>query len=421
MAKKWLVFLLNILILTPLVPYPPHDGDKLRLYHFLTYLQKRGHVLDLFCLTRVKTDLQYAENLRPLCRKIYSEHLTNWDLFFNLIGGMLIGQSMNVSSHFSPTLREVLKAYWKTPEGQKIDVVLAHRLRMAPAAFEGNPGKPVVLEMTDCLSAYARQLKENNVSSGSRRFAARWDYWFLRREEVDWPEQASKSVVISEADAQALRELGAPAGKIAVIPNGVEPARVSRVKGKGIYPKGRPVVCFIGNMGYAPNEDGALWFLKDVWAKVKQQVPQAVFAAVGGQPRKALRQYHNGKDILVTGWVPEIEPYLLNAQVSVAPLRVASGMQNKVALALGLGVPVVATPGAVGWLPAQGREGVVIAEGEEWFALKVAEALQKPRKAKATALKGRRFVVQNYKWNESGKKLEEVLKKASKGSKGQKV
>ena len=422
---------MNILVLTPLVPYPPHDGDKLRLYHFLTYLKERGHVIDLFCLTRVKNDLPYIDNLRPLCRKIYSEHITNGDLFFNLIGGLLVGQSMNVSSHFSPTMREELKAYWKTPEGQKIDVVLAHRLRMAPAAFEGNPGKPVVLEMTDCLSSHAQQLRENKVSRFSRRQAARWDYWFLRREEVEWPEQSSQAVIISEAEAQALRELGTPADKITVIPNGVEPARGSRVKPKGIYPKGRPsyakasegrpVVCFVGNMGYAPNEDGALWFIRDVWPRVKQQVPKAVFAAVGGQPRKALQRLHNGEDILVTGWVPEIEPYLRNARVSVAPLRVASGMQNKVALALSLGVPVVATPGAVGWLPPKGREGIIVGASPDLFAQKVAEVLLKPRAAKAAALRGSRFILRNYKWNESGKKLEGVLKRAAKSSKRVKV
>lgn len=450
---------MNILVLTPLVPYPPHDGDKLRLYHFLTYLKKRGHVIDLFCLTRVRNDLQYIENLRSLCRKIYSEHLTNWDLFFNLVGGMLVGQSMNVSSHFSPTLREELKAYWKTPEGQAIDVVLAHRLRMAPAAFEGRFDdtvlfrppfndvsllkkrrfvvgappeeirknvfsffegtwpKPVVLEMTDALTSYAKQIKEKKIGRFSRRFAAGWDYWFLRREEIEWSEMSAQSIVVSEGDAQVLREEGASPGKITVIPNGVEPPRTSRVQLKGLYPKGRPVVCFVGNMGYAPNEDGALWFLKEVWPKVKQQAPQALFAAVGGQPRKVLQQYHNGEDIMVTGWVPEIEPYLLNAQVSVAPLRVASGMQNKVALALSLGVPVVATPGAVGWLPAKGREGIIVAEGSDWFALKVVEALQKSRKLKAAALKGRRFILKNYKWNESGRQLEEILKRAVKGSK----
>ncbi len=405
---------MNILVLTPLVPYPPHDGDKLRLYHFLQHLKKRGHTIDLFCITRVESDLQQAKNLLPLCRRVYIEHLGRWDLFFNLIGGLLIGQSLNVSSHFSPKLREELKAYWQSKEGKKIDVVMAHRLRMAPTAFEGNPGKPVVLEMTDCLTAYTQQLRQYSVTRFSRRLAAWWDYWFLRREEAEWTEHSFRSILISEADAQVLREQGATADKIAVIPNGVELNRGSKSKKLPAYPKGKPVVCFVGNMGYPPNEDGALWFLREIWPLVKQRVPQAVFAAVGGQPRKALLKYHDEKDVLVTGWVPEIEPYVLKASLSVAPLRVGAGMQNKVAQALSLGVPVVATPQAVAWMPLKGREGVIVAGEADNFAREVAAALLKPRAAKAKALKSRRFILKNYKWNESGRKLEAVLKAASK-------
>ncbi|HTC19728.1 MAG TPA: glycosyltransferase [bacterium] len=405
---------MNLLVLTPLIPYPPHDGDKLRLYHFLKHLKSRGHKIDLFCLSRVKSDFPYEEDLRLLCRRTYVEHLGNSDLFFNLVGGVLIGQSLNVSSYFSPELRNRLKDYWQTSEGQAIDVVLAHRLRMAPAAFEYNPGKPVVLELTDCLTAYAQQLKGKNVASFSRRLAAWWDYWFLRREEVEWTERAYQSTIISESDAQVLREQGAPAGQVTVIPNGVEFKRVSKSKKMEIYPKDKPVVCFVGNMGYAANEDGALWFLKKVWPRIKQQAPSAVFAAVGGYPRKALQRHHNGRDVLVTGWVPQIEPYLVQANLSIAPLRVAAGMQNKVALSLALGVPVVATPQAVSWMPLKGRDGVIVVGNEDQFAQEVAEVLLRPKAAKAWAKKGQRFVLKNYRWNDSGKKLEQVLKQAAK-------
>ncbi len=405
---------MNILVLTPLVPYPPHDGDKLRLYHFLKYLKGKDHKIDLFCLTRVKADFRYAADLKNLCRSVYTEHLRPWDLFFNLVGGLLMGQSLNVSSYFSPQLRDSLKSYWNTKEGKSIDVVLAHRLRMAPAAFEGNFDKPVVLEMTDSLTAYTEQLRQQSGAPLSRRFAARWDYWFLRREEVEWTEKAFRSIVISEADAQVLREEGATADRVAVIPNGVEVYRPSKTARPGEYPKGRPVVSFIGNMGYAPNEDGALWFLREVWPLVKRKVPQAVFAAVGGTPRKVLREFHNGKDVLVTGWVKEIEPYVKHAAVTVAPLRVASGMQNKVALSLSLGVPVVATSAAVLWMSPQGRAGVLQADTEARFAGQVAEVLKSSRRAKALALKGRRFILRKYRWKESGRMLEQILKQAAK-------
>ncbi len=402
---------MNILVLTPIVPYPPHDGDKLRLYHLLQQLKKRGHTIDIFCLTRVKEDLAQNQHLRALCRTLYIEHITNRDLFFNLVAGLLMGQSLNVSSYFSPKLKDSLRAYWKSKEGAVVDVVLAHRLRMAPAALDSHHGKPVVLDLTDCLTAYSQQLSRQPGAHLVRRLAASWDHWFLRKEEVEWPQQAAMTTIISEADAHVIVGNGLAEEKITVLPNGVDLEAAPKA-GSKIYPAGRPVVCFVGNMGYAPNEEGTLWFLKTVWPLVKAKVPKALFAAVGGAPREVLKKYHNGKDVLVTGWVPQVEPYLLKAQVSIAPLRFAGGMQNKIALSMGLGVPVVATTASTGWLPKQGKECLFIADDHQAFADSIVQILQKPTVAKAQALKGKRFIAQNYSWDKAGKQLETILKKA---------
>ncbi|HXL72822.1 MAG TPA: hypothetical protein VN963_04270, partial [bacterium] len=210
---------MNILVLTPLVPYPPHDGDKLRLYYFLKYLKSRGHQIDLFCLTRVKTDLEQVEHLRSLCRSIYVEHITNWDLLFNLIGGVLVGGSLNVASHFSPELRERLKVYWASPEGKSIHVVLAHRLRMAPQAFRDNPGKPVVLDLTDSLISYTNQLRKQSGAPLLRRLAAWWDFWFLRKDEVMWSQRAAQAMTIAQPDADVLTHHGLNEDQVTVIPN----------------------------------------------------------------------------------------------------------------------------------------------------------------------------------------------------------
>ncbi len=403
---------MNILVLTPLIPYPPHDGDKLRLYHFLKHLKKKGHTIDLFCLTRVKEDMFENMALRPFCRTLYLEHLTRFDLFFNLIGGFLMGTSFNVASYFSPQLRDRLKDYWASNEGKSIDMVFVHRLRMAPAAFEGNPGKPVVLDLTDCLTAYTQQLSRQPGAPLLRRLAAKWDHWFLRKEEIAWPNQAAMTTIISQADANVLIGNGLEEEKITVVPNGVDLSG-AEFKAKNVYPAKTPVVCFVGNMGYAPNEEGALWFIRTVWPLVKAKVPNAVFAAVGGSPRKILKKYHNGKDLLVTGYVPEVEPYLLNAQVSIAPLRFAGGMQNKVALSMGLGVPVVATSASTGWLPETGKGLVRIADDHEVFANEIITLLKNPATAKGRALKGKRFITQNYSWDKAGRQLESILKQAT--------
>jgi len=401
-------------VLTPLVPFPPHDGDKLRLYHFLRCLRKQGHVIDLFCLTRVKGDLVQTQGLRDLCRRVHVEHLGNFDLFFNLMGGLITGQSLNVSAYFSPRFREALRVYGKSTEGQKVDVVLAHRLRMAPWAFQEGLKRPVILELTDCLTAYTAKVKGQAGVGLFSRAIAWWDHWFLQKEEKEWAEKSFRTLVTSEADAGELMNLGLGPEKLKVIPNGILAPSKKPFPRPSWYPKDKPVVCFAGNMGYLPNEDGALWFLREVWPRVKEGVPGAIFAAVGGRPSSKLRGHGNGRDVWVTWWVPEIEPYVAHAALSVAPLRVAVGMQNKVAQSLSLGTPVVATFPAAAWLPPEGRPFVVAAEGPAAFAQAVIQTLEKPRLAKTRALKGKGFILKNFAWESSGKKLEDVLKQAEK-------
>lgn len=408
-------------MLTPIVPYPPHDGDKLRLFYFLSFLKRRGHKIDLFCLTRVKDDFKYSQEMGDICDRLYLEHLSGSDLFFNIIASPVMGQSLNVTSYFSPQLRDTLRDYWKTDEGKTVDVVLAHRLRMAPAAFESNPKKPVVMDLTDSLGDYSKQLSARKGAPWIPRLAAWRDYWFLRKEEAEWTERTAFTTVISEADAQAILEQGAPQGKVRVIPNGIAAETGKKWRRPEAYPSRAKIVCFSGNMGYAANEDAAIWFLKKVWPIIRQMFPDAVFACVGGNPRKRLMKFHNGQDVLVTGWVPQIEPYVAHPDVAVAPLRLASGMQNKVALAMALGVPLVATSKAVRWLPLEGRQKIHVAEADSSdlamdFANRVVEALEKPKKAKALARGAKAFILRNYSWIKSGKMLEQLLKEAKKNA-----
>jgi glycosyltransferase involved in cell wall biosynthesis len=227
-----------------------------------------------------------------------------------------------------------------------------------------------------------------------------------------WSQRAAQAMTIAQPDAGVLTSHGLASDRVMVVPNGVDlSARVKKGKPLGYPAKGK-VVCFVGNMGYAPNEEGALWFIRSIWPKVKKAVPDAVLMAVGGTPRKGLQQYHNGTDLFVTGWVPQVEPYLIGAAVSIAPLRFAGGMQNKVALSMGLGVPVVATSAATGWLPDAGKSLVRVADDADAFAAKIVEVLQNPKKARTQAVKGKKFVAKNYPWKTAGQKLEKVLKQA---------
>ena len=417
----------KILVLAALVPFPPHDGDRLRLFHFLKALKRHGHEMDLFCLTRTPGDVLNAELLRPLLRSLHVTRLTDRELFLNLVGGAFHEKSWNVSSYHSPAFLKVLQDYAITPNGRSVQAVFAHRLRMAPYADSFvkkrnvlQPGEakiPWVLDLVDCLAGYTRQASERPGFPFTRRMASRWDTHLLSSEEPSWVGRADASLVVAEPEREVLIRLGAPANRLFTIPNGIEKSPKTKLPRPDEYPQGSPVAALVGNLGYAPNEDGAMWFLDRVWPLVIQRVPKAVFSAVGGNPSRALLKRSNGRDIRIRGYVPDVASYVAHASVTVAPLQVASGFQNKVALSLSMGIPVVATNNALKWIPQDLRRGISGWDTPEAFASALVECLLKPKAYQAQAKQMGAMLQKKFSWDVSGNALDRLFQRLARSSK----
>src|SRR5262249_13060382 len=146
----------------------------------------------------------------------------------------------------------------------------------------------------------------------------------LRRLERDLAGWARAITVVSEAEAQIY--LGfCPDGPIHVVTNGVDLDY--------FCPLDSPVeaLCvFVGALDYRPNVDAVCWFCAHVWPTVHQHRPDARLQLVGRRPTAAVRQLCVIPGVEVIGSVPDVRPYLAQAAVAVAPLRIARGVQNKI-------------------------------------------------------------------------------------------
>jgi len=171
----------------------------------------------------------------------------------------------------------------------------------------------------------------------------------------------------------------------------------------------RSNILFIGAMDYFPNEDAVLYFFNEIWPYVKKELPAAKFFVVGGNPSKRIKSLP-GKDphIVVTGYAPDVRPYLRMADVFVAPLRVARGIQNKVLEAMAAGVPVVARPEAVQGL--HYHNGCIkVEEKSERFAHSVLKIIKVPHIRHKMVGDSRRFVLENHDWEKNLKKFEIII------------
>lgn len=184
-----------------------------------------------------------------------------------------------------------------------------------------------------------------------------------RRRERDVYAAADVNVAISEVDAQATREL-APEVPVEIVSlaQSFPPVEVS--------PAGRSGLLFVGNFYHAPNVDGVVEFHRSTWPLIRRALPNAHLTLVGIAPPPEVEALA-GDDVTVTGWVPEVEPYLKQARLSIAPLRYGAGVKGKIAESIAAGVPVVTTTiGAEGMHLHQG-EDILVADDPAAFAAAV--------------------------------------------------
>ena len=163
-------------------------------------------------------------------------------------------------------------------------------------------------------------------------------------------------------------------------------------------------------MDYYPNIDALVWFAREVLPLIRRDFPQVLFTVVGSKPAPEVRALADLPGVTVTGRVEDVRPYVWQADVSVAPIRVARGIQNKVLEAMAMGKPVVATPEAFeGIEAAPDRDLLVAPTVPAAFAEAVAGLLRDPATAARLAASARATVLDRYSWSAQFKMMDELL------------
>ncbi len=166
---------------------------------------------------------------------------------------------------------------------------------------------------------------------------------------------------------------------------------------------------FTGVMDYLPNTDGCIWFADEVFGKLRERHPHARFSIVGSSPTAAVKRLGQRPGIEVTGRVPDTADWLARASISVAPLRIARGIQNKVLEALAMGLAVVGTTSAT-----QGVEGTpgthfLVADDPQAQLEALDSLIRDPARAVQFGRAGREFVEAHYDWERVLDHLDRVV------------
>jgi sugar transferase (PEP-CTERM/EpsH1 system associated) len=215
----------------------------------------------------------------------------------------------------------------------------------------------------------------------------------------------------STVDEQVIRELSTQS-KTLTITNGVDMEYFTPNSSQLEPDK----IVFTGVMGYAPNEDAASYFAEDIFPLVKAKRPQAQFWIVGSEPSERVKALTRIPGIHVTGKVDDVRPYVWSAAVFVCPLRLGSGVKNKILAAMAMEKATVATPLSIDGLDVADDREVLLAGDPETFADKVVRLLADEQEVSRLGANGLACVRRKYSWGAMGKSLDAAIQSVSTAS-----
>jgi polysaccharide biosynthesis protein PslH len=191
-----------------------------------------------------------------------------------------------------------------------------------------------------------------------------------RRYEREVYRQVEGIVAFTEADQKSIKEAASQTPIHVISPGTVIPEYP--LNPLGSLP---PTLLFVGNYYHPPNVDAARRLVHSIFPSVQRRFPETKLFIVGENPPADFKRIDN-KNIIVTGRVPAITPYLDGAALLVAPLRLGGGMRIKILEALAAGKAVVTTPLAVEGLDIVDGEQISLAETDLEFAERIIYLLQ---------------------------------------------
>ncbi|HLE51158.1 MAG TPA: glycosyltransferase [Anaerolineales bacterium] len=392
---------MRILYITPSFQHPLVRGNT-RHYHFLRALSQR-HAITLLTLARSRIPAEAYQEIDSYTERLYTFSASSDS---GLAGGAglnpLVGD--NQLSRFLQLrsgVRQMKQTFTQLARQGGYDLLLFHG-KDCFSVIEDFQDFPIVVDFCDATSMRVKS-KMSYVGS-VKRLLLRLRYRQVLQIEEKIVQKTPYLAFISSRDRQAI--LGQN-NRAEVIPSGIDFQYWQR---QTHNPQPNRLI-FTGIMRYAPNDDAALYLVDKILPRLKSSFPEIEVFIVGRDPSPALRERASQHpEVTVTGFVDDMRPYYEQAAIFVAPLRYASGMQNKIQEALAMGVPIVTTSiTAAGVCVDEAEEPpLYVADEPGEFTEKIIRLLSDQAERNRLAVQGRRFAEKHFDWARSARQLEQM-------------
>lgn len=417
---------MRILFVVAYTPTP----IRTRPYNLLRTLARRGHAVTLCTLWENEPERYALEQLKDQGISVIAARLTRPRSAWNCLRALPTAMPLQADYCWHPELFERMQKavgsrqhpfdaiHVEHLRGARYGVALRKELCLLPSGYR----LPILWDSVDCISHLFEQAARNSRSMFGR-VATRFELARTRRYEAWLVNQFDRVLVASSVDAEALQALvsgsefqfsgrAQPSTRnqrpatICTLPNGValdyfvpDDAR-----------RETETIVFTGKMSYHANVTAALHLVNDIMPLVWKERPGVRVQVVGKDPSRQVCALAKDRRLLVTGGVPDLQPFLQRATVAVAPMSYGAGIQNKVLEAMACATPVVATPQAVSALHACPEDHFLLANDPADFARQIFRLLDDADLQFRMGQAGRRYVEQHHNWDRIVGQLEGIYR-----------
>jgi glycosyltransferase involved in cell wall biosynthesis len=161
-------------------------------------------------------------------------------------------------------------------------------------------------------------------------------------------------------------------------------------------------------MGYPPNIDAARFIAEEIFPLVLKKFPKATLLLAGANPHAKVRELQS-TNITVTGWLPDIRESYATSRIFIAPMRIGTGLQNKLLEAMAMELPCITSRLANQALGAKENKEILVGTTANDYANHIIRLLQDKNNAEILAENGHAFVKREFSWEGSTAGLEELF------------
>jgi sugar transferase (PEP-CTERM/EpsH1 system associated) len=402
----------EILFLAHRMPFPPDRGDKIRSHHILKALAELAPV-HVACFAETSADRAHEGELAEVAASYCLADRTK-PLVLAGLEALARHEPVSLAAFHHRRLQAYVERLLRDRPIDTIYVFSGQMGQYVPREWGGR----LVVDLVDVDSA------KFEAYAAGKTWPMRWidarEGRLLRAEEARLTRIADRTLLVSEAEAALLRSrlIGSSGENVVALGNGIDfaafdPAKMAPHPELAAAPG--PHLVFTGQMDYPPNVAAARRVARAILPEVRKRHPQAQFHIVGRAPTAELRALDGKGGVRVWGEVPAVQPFLAAADLVVAPLSIARGVQNKVLEAMAMARPVLLTSDAAAGIGAVEGEHLAIEDGDAELTARMLQLLAEPERGAAMGAAARRFVIERMSWPAMLASLPALLGREGKG------